>query len=102
MTTFGSAEPDAAEAVAAAVLAVPGVAGLHGGPFGTVATYLPGRSVTGVRLGDDLAEVHVVLYWGAAVLATAGRVRQVVEELAGTPVDVSVEDVVERSPGTAP
>ena len=39
--------PDLSETVAAAVLAVPGVAGLHGGAFGDVATYLPGARIAG-------------------------------------------------------
>jgi uncharacterized alkaline shock family protein YloU len=86
-------EPDQAESIAAAVLSVPGVARLHGGPFGTVATYLPGRSVTGVRLYDGTADIHVVLYWGASVPATAALVRELVESMTGTSVNISVEDV---------
>ena len=42
-----------ADAIAAAVLACPSVAGLGGGPAGAVATYLPGRRVTGVRVRPD-------------------------------------------------
>ena len=44
----------------AAVLSVPDVHDLHGGAFGEVATYLPGRRVPGVRLTDDGVELHVV------------------------------------------
>ena len=83
-----------ADAVAAAALAVPGVVALHTGTFGEVATYLAGRRVDGVQLRPDSCAVHVALAWGAPVLATADRVRAVVGPLAGTPVDVSVEDVV--------
>ncbi|MFD4183444.1 hypothetical protein ACFWPB_20405, partial [Rhodococcus sp. NPDC058514] len=43
-------ETEPADLIADAVLAVPGVAGLHGGMFGEVATYLPGRRVLGVAL----------------------------------------------------
>lgn len=75
------------------VLQVPGVVGLHGGSFGEVATYLPGRRVVGVRLGDAAAEVHVVLSAVADLLATAAAVRHVVEPLVGTPVNVFVEDL---------
>ena len=43
---------DAAAELAAAVLAHPGVARLDGGPFGTVASFLPGRRrIDGVRIG---------------------------------------------------
>lgn len=90
--------PDISESVAAAVKAVPGVADLHGGAFGQVASYLPGRSVTGVRIRDDVTEVHVVLFWGAPVLATADRVRATVLTLVdglSARVDVTVEDVID-------
>lgn len=86
---------DLADAVAAAVRAVPGVVDLHAGTFGEVATYLPGRRVTGVRVRDDGVAVHVVLRFGVPVLDTAQRVRAAVQVLAPGPVDVSVEDVVE-------
>ena len=46
-------ETELADSIAAAVLAVPGVAALHPGMFGEVGTYLPGRRVTGVRITDD-------------------------------------------------
>lgn len=87
-------EPDPADLVAAAVLAVDGVAGLHGGTFGEVASYLPGRRVEGIRLTDEITEVHLVLQWGAPVLATADAVRAVVAPLVRTPVDITVQDVV--------
>lgn len=90
---------DQADTVAAAVLGVPGVVALHGGTFGEVGTYLPGRKVDGVRIRDDVTEVHVVLTWGVDVRETAGAVRSAVQPLTGTPVDVCVEDVV---PDTGP
>ena len=40
------------DAVAAAVPGCAGVAALDGGPFGEVVSYLPGRRVTGVVVGD--------------------------------------------------
>ncbi|MGL4743310.1 MAG: hypothetical protein ACRCXL_02835 [Dermatophilaceae bacterium] len=82
-----------AERVAAAVHAVPGVAGLHGGGFGEVATYLPGRRVVGVRTRDDGTEVHVTLVYGTAVLDAAERIRAAVAEVAPGPVTVSIEDI---------
>ena len=83
-----------ADAVANAVRAVPGVVGLHTGTFGEVATYLAGRRVDGVQIRPDGCSVHLVLAWGAPVLATADLVRAAVAPLVGIPVDVSVEDVL--------
>ena len=77
-----------------AVLAVPGVADLHGGRFGEAATYLPGRRVAGIRRLDDATEVHVTLLLGSPVREVADAVRRVVAELAGPPVHVTVEDIV--------
>ncbi|MBB5790461.1 Asp23/Gls24 family envelope stress response protein [Jiangella mangrovi] len=87
-------QPDRAEIVAAAVLAVPGVAGLYGGLFGEVATHLAGRRVAGVRIDDGgNAEVHVVLQWGHPVPATAYAVRRAVARLVPGGVHVVVDDV---------
>ena len=69
-------DPLAPDTIAATVLAVPGVASLHPGTFGEVASYLPGRRVVGVRRDGQTVEVHVVLLWGAPVLATAEAVRR--------------------------
>ena len=91
-------QADPADRVAAAVLALPGVAGLHAGVFGEVNTYLPGRRVAGVRLRPHRAEVHLVLAWGAPVEATAAAVRRVATAVAGTVVDVSIEDVADPVP----
>ena len=90
-------QPDVSEVVATAVLAVPGVADLHGGTFGQVASYLPGRSVTGVRVNPDVTDVHVVLFWGAPVLATAERIRAAVQPLVtglSDRVDITVDDII--------
>lgn len=81
------------DAVARAVLAVPGVVGLHPGTFGEVASYLPGRRVVGVRGDGRAVEVHVVLRWGAHVVATAEAVRRALTVLGADVVDVVVEDV---------
>ncbi|WP_432497596.1 hypothetical protein [Kineococcus gypseus] len=96
-----SAAPGAgerADAVRAAVLAVPGVVGLHPGRHGTVATYLPGRRVTGVRLGEDGAEVHVVVAAGADLRATAGAVHAAASAVLGAPVHVVLADLAEPTP----
>ena len=94
------ATPDRAEAVASAVLAVPGVNALHAGMFGEVATYLPGRRVNGVRLSDEACEVHVVLDWGTPVLQTAEDVRVAVEGLVDGPVHVTVQDIARPDSGS--
>lgn len=96
----GPAATEPADRVAAAVLAVPGVARLHSGMFGEVATYLPGRRVQGVQIRRDSAQVHVVCDWGADIPATADAVRSVVQLIVGTPVDVTVQDLAERVGGT--
>lgn len=93
---------DLADAIAAAVLAVPGVVDLHTGTFGEVATYLPGRRVNGVRVRGDGIEVHLVLRFGAPVLDTAEAVRHAVQALTPGPVDVAVQDVVEDVPDAPP
>jgi len=82
-----------ADQVAAAVLTVRGVTGLHGGMFGETATYLPGRRVPGVRLTEDVTDIHLSLAYGAPVFATAQQVRTAVAALVPGPVNVTVEDV---------
>ena len=84
------------ERVAAALLAHPAVASLSGGEFGTVATYLPGRRVPGIVLGegDEPTRVSVVLHFGAPVTDTARALRRIVAtETGATRVDVVVTDL---------
>jgi len=76
------------------VLAVPGVAGLHAGVFGEAATYLPGRRVGGIRRTPAGLELHLSLRLGAPLRATADAVRAAVAPLTGTPVHITIEDVV--------
>jgi hypothetical protein len=87
-------DPLAPDMIAATVLAVPGVASLHPGTFGEVASYLPGRRVVGVRRDGQTVEVHVVLLWGAPALATAEAVRRSLTALGAAAVHVVVQDVV--------
>ncbi|HVL06495.1 MAG TPA: hypothetical protein VM388_10935 [Acidimicrobiales bacterium] len=82
------------EAVAAAALGCPLIADLTGGRFGEVATYLPGRRITGVREVDGTVEVHVVARWGTPLPEVADVLRAAVEPHAGgVPVAVFVEDI---------
>jgi len=86
-----------ADQVAAAVLTVRGVSGLHGGMFGETATYLPGRRVPGVRLTEDVTDIHLSLAYGSPIAATAQQVRDALTALVTGPVNVTVEDVVPRT-----
>ncbi|MGP4058723.1 hypothetical protein ACTWP6_28510 [Mycobacterium sp. 4D054] len=88
------APQEPADLLAAAVLAVPGVAALHPGMFGEVGTYLPGRRVAGIRITDNVVDVHIVVVFGVAVRDTAAAVRATVSALhPGAEVNVTVEDV---------
>jgi uncharacterized alkaline shock family protein YloU len=85
------ADPDA---VVAAVRSCASVAELSSGPIGTIATYLPGRKVPGVRLLDDEVEVHVVARWGFPVSRVAEEVRTAVASRVGAAaIDVFVDDI---------
>jgi uncharacterized alkaline shock family protein YloU len=82
------------ERVASTVAQCPSVVELSGGPFGTVATYLPGRRVTGVRIDTRTVEVHVIGKWGVPVPALASEIRSaLVPVLDGERVAVVVEDI---------
>ena len=91
--TIIDAVPTTADDIAAVVLSVPDVVRLHAGRFGEVATYLPGRRVTGVKVGDDLIEVHVVVAGLIPVRQTAQAIHEAIATLVATPVHVFVEDV---------
>jgi hypothetical protein len=98
-TSRAVGEPHTADRVRDSVLAVPGVADLHGGVLGEVGTYLPGRRVVGVRLLPDRTEVHLVLDTGTPLRETAERARTAVAAVRPGPVDVVVEDVRAPVPG---
>ena len=92
-----------AERVAAAVTAHPAVAGLHGGVFGAVATYLPGRRLVGVRVGegDEPVEVAVVLRPDRPIPDVVRALRREVSALCdGAAVDITVADIL--VPGEVP
>lgn len=81
------------ERVAAAVLSVPGVAGLDGGTFAEVTTYLPGRRLAGVADRGDHLAVSVVAHTGELLPALAERVRAAVRALDPRPVEVVIADL---------
>ena len=90
-----TAVADPADAVAAAVLAVPAVVALHpGGLRHRAVTYLPGRRVEGVHLDGDRVTVSVVGTLGVPVALLADQVRSAVAPLAGgRPINVHVADL---------
>ncbi|MGC5247003.1 hypothetical protein ACPXB3_08785 [Gordonia sp. DT219] len=90
---------DLAQRVADAATGVDGVADLHGGVFGEIATYLPGGRVSGVQLSDGRGEVHVIVDIDHDLRAVAAQVARVASDVAAMPIDVTVEDV--SIPGVA-
>lgn len=86
-------EPSA-DTIAATVSGLPAVARLSGGTVGEVATYLPGRRVTGIRVQDDAVTVHLVARYGTPLPEVADAVRSAIAGLVGgRRVDVGVDDV---------
>jgi hypothetical protein len=91
-----------AAAVASAVLAHPAVARLDGGPFGTVASLLPGRRIEGVRLGSggEPVEIAVVARLGIPLPQLAEELGAAVRALLGpVAVDVTISDVAPAGVG---
>jgi hypothetical protein len=90
--------PTPAAEVVSAVLAHPAVARLDGGPFGTVASYLPGRRrILGVRIGvgDEPVEIAVVARLGTPLPQLAEELGAAVRGVLGSvAVEVTVSDVV--------
>ena len=91
--------PDLAAQVAAAVLAHPAIARLDGGPFGTVASHLPGRRrILGVRLGTP-TEIAVVARLGMPLHRLADEVAAAVRGVLGpVEVEVTISDVAPAAP----
>lgn len=92
----GSAPFDSTEidAIAAIVRGCAGVSALDSGPFGEVASYLPGRIVPGVAVDDSRIRVQVRSEWGIPATDVAARITAAVAPLAGPrPVDVTIADI---------
>ena len=82
------------EAIAAAVLASPAVARLHGGRFNTVTSYLPGRRVVGVAVTPSEITVGVVGHYPNTIAQIAAQVRAAVATVVpGVAVTVALEDI---------
>jgi uncharacterized alkaline shock family protein YloU len=84
-----------ADRISAAVLSCPDVVGMSAGAFGEVRSYLPGRSVPGVTVDDDVVAVHVVARFGPPLDAVVEQITAAVSPLlGGRRVHVTVEDIV--------
>jgi hypothetical protein len=82
------------DAVAAAVRACPGVSDLHGGRYGEVTTYLPGRVVRGVVVESGRIRVQVRSEWGTEAPKLAAAITAALAPLTGNlPVDVAIADI---------
>lgn len=82
--------------MADAVLAHPSVLALDGGPFGVIASHLPGRRLPGVRIGvgHEPTEVAVVVALGVPFDRLADEIAELVRAVLGpVPVDVTFSDV---------
>lgn len=83
-----------ADVIAAAVLACPGVVALHHGGTVAVATYLAGRRVVGVQVGEERIRVAVVATLGVPVAVLDDGIRRALAPFAlGRAVDIHVADV---------
>ena len=82
------------DAVYAAVLGCPGIAGLGSGQIGAMTTYLPGRRLPGLRVTPDCIELEVRMVWGASAAEIGTAIRGAVAQLApGHRIDVTVADI---------
>ena len=89
--------PELVERVAVAVDAHPAVAGLFGGTYGDVSTYLPGRRLVGVRIDGDggPVAVGVVLNLDQPIPEAVSSLRRLVSDMCGgATVDITVGDVI--------
>ena len=81
-----------ADRLATAVRARPHVAGLHGGRFGEIATYLPGRRIAGIRIRPDAITIGVTGRYPATAAEIDADVRAALGPV-DVPVHVRIGDV---------
>ena len=88
-----------ADRIVGAVTGCAAVAGLTEAPGGPVATYLPGRTISGVAVRDGEVEVCVVARYGLPLPEVAEQVRQAVAPLVpDRVVDVVIGDITLAEP----
>jgi hypothetical protein len=80
--------------IATAVRLCAGVSALDGGAHGEIATYLPGRKVTGVVVGDGRVTVQVRVRWGTPAPDLAALITTVAAPFTGhRRIDVVIADI---------
>jgi hypothetical protein len=90
------------DAIAAAVRACPGVEDLAAGLVGSVASYLPGRTVPGIAVAGDHVTIQVRGRWAVPASQVGTQVRSAVGGLVGPRrVDIVIADIADPS-GTDP
>jgi len=99
-----TAVAELADRIAATVTRCPDVAGLTQSPGAPVATYLPGRTVTGVAVRPAEVEICVTARYGPSLALVAAQVRLAVQPLVpGRVVDVVIGDIAPSgTPGADP
>ncbi len=84
------------DALAAAVQSCDGVDDLDRGPLGSVATYLPGRQLAGIRIGSRRVTLQVKGTWGVPVHELAAQIEQAAAPFVGNrTVDIVLADVTD-------
>ena len=86
------------DTVAAAVRACPGVEDLAPGALGSVASYLPGRTIAGIAVADDRVTIQVRSVWAVPIAVVAAQLRSAIAGLVGgRRVDIVVADIADPS-----
>jgi hypothetical protein len=86
-------------ALAAAVRACHAVEDLDRGALGSVATYLPGYQLAGIRIASDRVTLQVKGTWGVPVHELATQIKQAAAPLVGNrTVDIVVADLTDPTP----
>jgi hypothetical protein len=76
------------------VLACPGIAGVGSTLPGALATYLPGRRVTGIRVNPDSIELEVCTRWNASAAQVGAALQAALKkQAAGRRIDVTIVDI---------
>lgn len=82
------------DTVASAVSACAGVSALYGGRISEVASYLPGRRVSGVVVDPDALTIQVRARWGVPAADVFDQINAVLAPLhVGRPINVVVADI---------